>query len=50
MIDLLLLEIFSTHREVEWPLSLLPLRELDGFAKVDVILIHLDRLSTRGAL
>lgn len=50
MINLLLLELFSTHREVKWPLPLLPLRELDGLAKVDVVLIHLDRLSTRGAL
>ena len=50
MIDLLLLELFSTHREVEWPLPLLPLRELDSLAKVDIVLIHLDRLSTRGTL
>ena len=50
MIDLLLLELFSTHREVEWPLPLLSLRELDGLAKVNVVLIHLDWLSTRWTL
>ena len=50
VINLLLLVLFSTHCKVKWALPLLPLRELDCLAKVDVVLIHLHRLSPRGAL